>query len=109
MDYRCPQCGFDLGRKKLARSIVARIDLDCPNCRAPLSMNLHRSEIATVIAAAGVAVPLAVLALSRHSGALLLAALGVAVAGAVAVNWVERVRLRAWPRYVPRRPAPPME
>jgi len=109
MDYRCPQCGADLRRKKLSHSVVARMDLDCPHCRARLRMNLHRSETTTVIAAAGVAMPLAILALSLHSGALLFAALGVAVAGAAAVNWVERAWLRAWPRYVTRPPAPPVE
>ncbi|MGH8687755.1 MAG: hypothetical protein ACREU5_08490 [Burkholderiales bacterium] len=109
MDYRCPQCGRDLGRKKLSHSIVARMDHDCPYCRAALSLNLHRSETLAVIAATAVAVPLALLSLALHSGALLVSALGVAMAGALAFYILERTWLRAWPRYAPRRPAPTVE
>ena len=109
MNHHCPQCGRDLGRKKLSHSIVARMNLECPHCRAPLSLNLHPGETTTVIAATCIAVPLALLSLALHDRVLLAWALGAAMAGALAVFVLERTWLRAWPRYALRRPAPTVE
>lgn len=109
MDNRCPLCGKDLGRKKLAYAVVARMDLECPHCRRALSMNLHRGETALVILGTGGALVLLVLSLTTRSQALLLAALGVGAAAAGAESALERFWLRRWPRYVPRRAPAGME
>ena len=106
MDHHCPQCGCNLGRKKFSHTIVARMNLECPHCRAPLRLNLHRGETATVIAAACIAVPLALLSLALHDRVLLVSALGAGMAGAFAVFVLERTWLRVWPRYAVRRPGP---
>lgn len=103
MDNRCPLCGKDLGRKRLAYAVIARIDMECPHCRRGLSMNLHRGETAIVILGTGSAVVLLVLSLYTRSQALLLAALGVGAAAAGAELALERFWLRRWPRYVARR------
>jgi DNA-directed RNA polymerase subunit RPC12/RpoP/uncharacterized membrane protein len=109
MDNRCPLCGKDLGTRKLANSIVARMDVECPHCAGQLSMNVHRAETGLVLASVGGCVALAALAYALRSQSLLLAALACAMAAAAAVYFLERVWLRAWPRYLPRAPRRGME
>jgi len=109
MDTRCPLCGADLGKTKPARSLIARMNLDCSHCLGQLEMNVHPAETALVLASVGGAVALAALAYARQSQALLLAALALGMAGAAAIYAVERTWLRRWPRFRPRAAPPPME
>ena len=102
MDNRCPLCGKDLGRKKLAYAVIARMEIDCPRCQRRLRLNLHPAETAVVLAASAAFVTLAALAYQRQSQGLLLAALALGTAGMAAVYLLERRWLRDWPRYVPR-------
>jgi hypothetical protein len=109
MDNRCPLCGKDLGRKKLAYAVMVRMELDCPHCAGALRRNVHRGEIAIVFAGTGTALALFVLSVQYRSQALLLAALGIGAAAAVAEFALERLWLRRWPRYVQRRAPVRME
>jgi len=109
MDNRCPICGKDLGRRKLAYSIVARMDVDCPHCQGGLTVHVHPAERALVLGGTGAALALAVLSYVAQSQALLLAALVAGMAAAGAMSALDRIWLRAWPRYLPRQPRPGME
>lgn len=102
MNHRCPHCGRDLASRKLAQSIVARMDLDCPQCHGALTVNVHPAETGLVLSSVGAVVALAVLAYAAQSQGLLLAALAVGIGGAAALYVLERTRLRDWPRYAPR-------
>jgi hypothetical protein len=109
MDNRCPLCGKDLGRKKLAYAVMVRMELDCPHCAGALRRNVHRGETAIVLVGSGGALALLLVSLHTRSQALLLAGLGVGAASVLAEFALERVWLRRWPRYVPRRAPPRME
>lgn len=109
MDYRCPLCGADLAKSKPARSLIARMNVDCPRCLGRLEMNVHRAETALVLASVGGAVALAALAYARQSQGLLLAALALGMAGAAALYTIERTWLRHWPRLRAREAPPGME
>ncbi len=109
MDNRCPICGKDLGRRKLAYSIVARMDVDCPHCSGGLTVHLHPAERILVLGGAGAVLVLAALSYVAQSQALLLAAVAVAMAAGGAASALDRIWLRAWPRYVPRQWRPGME
>jgi len=99
MDYRCPLCGADLARSKPARSLIARMNVDCPRCLGRLQMNVHRAETLLVLASVAGCVALAALAYARQSQGLLLAALGLGMAGAAVIYGIERTWLRDWPRF----------
>lgn len=107
MDYRCPQCGADLG--KPARSLIARMNVDCARCLARLEMNVHAAETVLLLASAGGAVAIAALAYARQSQGLLLAALALGMAGAGALYAIERTWLRRWPRFRARAAPPGVE
>jgi hypothetical protein len=109
MDFRCPLCRRDLATVKAARSLIARMDLDCPHCFARLQVNVHRAETFLVLGTVAGCVALAALAYARQSQALLLTALALGMAGAAAVYIAERTLLRAWPRFRPRAAPPAME
>jgi DNA-directed RNA polymerase subunit RPC12/RpoP/uncharacterized membrane protein YeaQ/YmgE (transglycosylase-associated protein family) len=109
MDYRCPLCGADLAKSKPARSLIARMNVDCPRCQGRLEMNVHGAETALVLAGVAGSVALAALAYARHSQGLLLAALVLGIAGAGALYAIERTWLRHWPRFRPRAATPGME
>jgi len=109
MDTRCPLCGADLAKSKPARSLVARMNLDCPRCLGRLEMNVHRAETVLVLASVAGCVALAALAYARQSQGLLLAALALGMAGAAAVYGIERTWLRDWPRFRARATPPGME
>jgi hypothetical protein len=102
VNHRCPHCGRDLASRKLAGAIIARMDLDCPQCHGALTVNVHPAETGLVLASVGGAGALAALAYAAQSQGLLLAALAVGIGGAGAVYVLERTRLRDWPRYAPR-------
>jgi hypothetical protein len=109
VDNRCPVCSRELGRRKLAHSVVARMDVDCPHCGGGLSVHVHAAERTLVLAGTGAALALALLSYAAQSQALLLAALGAGVAAAAALSVLDRVWLRDWPRYVVRRVRPGVE
>ncbi|MGH8720873.1 MAG: hypothetical protein ACREU4_02735 [Burkholderiales bacterium] len=109
MDYRCPLCGRDLATSKPARSLIARIDVDCPHCLGRLQVNVHRAETLLVLGTVAGSLAVAALAYARQSQGLLLAALGGGMAGAAAVYLAERLWLRAWPRFRPRAAPPGMK
>jgi hypothetical protein len=103
MDYRCPHCARDLGTHKLGRSIVARMEIDCPFCMRRIRLNMHRAEEALVFFT--LVAFLAFVGLGYWLGreGFYVAAVGAALAAAVAQALVERA-LRTWPRYAPAEP-----
>jgi len=109
MDYRCPLCGADLAKSKPARSLIARMNVDCPRCLGRLQVNVHRAETVLVLASVAGGVALAALAYARQSQGLLLAALGLGMAGAAVIYVAERTWLRAWPRFRARESSRGME
>jgi len=109
MNHRCPLCGADLAQSKAARSLIARMNVDCPRCLGRLQMNVHRAETVLVLASVAGCVALAALAYARQSQGLLLAALGLGMAGAAALHVIERTWLRDWPRFRTRAATPGME
>lgn len=109
MDNRCPLCGADLSASKPVRSLIARMNVDCPRCAGRLEMNVHRAETALVLASVAGSVGLAALAYARQSQGLLLAALALGMAGAAALYALERTWLRRWPRFRARAAPPGME
>lgn len=99
MDYRCPLCAKELGGRKMAHAIVARMDFDCRHCGARIRLNLHPLEMAVVLAGVAAFVAAAALAFRLQSQALLLAVIAITLTGAVAMFLLERSWLRDWPRY----------
>jgi DNA-directed RNA polymerase subunit RPC12/RpoP len=102
MDYRCPICGADLGRRKLTQAIVARMDIECSGCKGDIRLNVHWVEEIVVLLGFGTAVALAALAYWSQNQGLVIAAAGAALLGSLALPVLEKTFLRAWPRYVPR-------
>lgn len=109
MDFRCPLCSRDLATVKAARSLIARMDLDCPHCLGRLQVNVHRAETLLVLGTVAGCVVLAAFAYVRQSQGLLLAALGLGMASAALIYVAERTALRDWPRFRPRAAPPAME
>ena len=99
MDYRCPICRADLGQRKLSQAIVARMEMDCSRCKGRIRLNIHRVEMIIVLFNFGAIVAMGALAYWFQSQPLMLAALGAAMAGVLALPLIERTCLRAWPRY----------
>ncbi len=99
MDYRCPLCGHDLGRRKITQAVVTRMEIDCAKCNGRIRLNVHRAEMVLVIFNFAAFVVLAALAFWLQSQPLMLTAFAVAMAGAATLPLLERVYLRSWPRY----------
>ena len=99
MDFRCPLCGHDLGRRKLTQAVIARMEIDCARCAGRIQLNVHRAEMVLVILSFAAFVVLAALAFWLQDQPLMLAAFAVAMAGAAALPLLERTYLRRWPRY----------
>lgn len=102
MNYACPLCRADLAGRKLAGTVIARMDVECPHCKGRLVVNVHAVETLVVLATVAACVALASLAYAWQSQGLLLAALAGAMSGAGVVYALERTWLRAWPRYAVR-------
>jgi len=102
MDYRCPLCGVDLGKRRIAQAVVVRMETECAQCKSVIRLNVHRAEEIVVLLAFGTVVALAVLAHRWQSHGLALAAFGAAMLGALALPLLERTYLRHWPRYAPK-------
>jgi DNA-directed RNA polymerase subunit RPC12/RpoP len=99
MDYRCPDCGANLGKRKLTQAVVARMEIDCSHCKSVIRLNVHRAEAILVLLDFGAIVVLAAFAYWFQSQSLALAAFGAAMVGALALPVLEQTYLRTWPRY----------
>lgn len=99
MDYRCPACRANLGKTRLGRAIVVRMEIECSHCRSMIRLNVHRSEAIIVLLGFGTFVALAVCAYWLQSQSLALLAFGAAMAGALALPLLEQTYLRTWPRF----------
>lgn len=100
MDYRCPVCAADLGRRnKLTQAVVVRMEIECSHCNSAIRLNVHRAEEIVVLLGFGTVVALAASAYWSQSQGLVIAALGAAMLGALALPVLERIYLRTWPRY----------
>jgi len=99
MDYRCPDCRADLGKRKLVQAIVARMEMVCSHCKSTIRLNIHRAEVIVVLLGFGTFIALVVFAYGFQSQGLMLAALGAAMVGAAASPLLEQTYLRTWPRY----------
>ena len=106
MDYRCPACRADLGKRhKLSQAIVARMETDCPHCKRTIRLNVHRAETIIVLLNFGMIVVLGTLAYWFQSQGLVVLVAGAVMLGTLALPLLERTYLRAWPRYATR-PSP---
>lgn len=101
MDYRCPHCRANLGRRKLTQAVVARMEIDCSACKRRIRLNVHRTETFVVLLNFAAIVVSGALAYWLESPGLMLFAFGAAMLGALALPLLERTYLRDWPRYVP--------
>jgi DNA-directed RNA polymerase subunit RPC12/RpoP len=99
MDYRCPLCHADLGRRKVTQAIITRMEMECPHCRTVVRMTVHRAEEVIVAVSFGAILLLAALAYRFQSEGLVLVAFGAAMAGSLALPVLERTWLRTWRRY----------
>lgn len=106
MDFRCPLCWMNLKQRKLSQAIVARMEIDCPHCRNRIRLNVHPAEVVIALIDFGIVVVLVALAYGYRSQGLALAALGAAMAGALALPLLQKTWLRNWPRYAPMLRAP---
>jgi len=100
MHYRCPVCQANLGKRKLAQAVVARMEMDCSRCKNRIRLNVHRLEEIVVLLGFCAFVGLAATAYWLKSQGLVLAALGAAMLGALALALLEQTVLGTWPRYV---------
>jgi hypothetical protein len=102
MDYRCPVCGANLGRRKLTQAVVTQMETECSGCKSEIRLNVHWVEEIVVLLSCGTIVVLAAFAYWFQSQGLVIAALGAAMLGALALPLLENTYLRTWPRYAPR-------
>lgn len=91
---------MDSGLHKFPRAVIARMEIDCPNCMNRLRLNVHPLETAFSIFGLVAFVALALLAYRLQSEEVMLLALAAGVTGAAAAPVLGRTRLRDWPRYV---------
>ena len=75
------------------------MEIDCSHCKNKIRLNVHRAEVVIVLLNFGTIVALAASAYWFHSQGLVIVALGVAMAGALALPLLEQTYLRTWPRY----------
>jgi DNA-directed RNA polymerase subunit RPC12/RpoP len=99
VDYRCPDCRANLAKRRLSEAVIARMEIDCSNCKRRIRLNVHRAEAMVLLLGFGAFVVLAALAYWLQSHGLMLLAFGTAMASALAMPLLERTWLRAWPRY----------
>ncbi len=105
MDYRCPLCRADVGKRKSNRAVLTGLSVECFHCKRKILINMHPAETAVVMLDFGAIVILAALAYLHQSRDFALAALGAVMVGALALPLLESTWLRTWPRYAP--PAQP--
>jgi hypothetical protein len=102
MDYRCPVCGTNLGRRKLTQAIVTQMETECSGCKSSICLNVHWLEEIVVLLSFGAIAVLAAFAYWFQSQGLVIVALAAALLGALALPLLEKTYLRTWPRYAPR-------
>lgn len=90
---------MDLRQRKLSQAIVARMEIDCPHCVQRIRLNVHPAEVVIALCDFAIVIALAALAYGYRSQGLVLAALGAAMAGALALPLLQKTWLRSWPRY----------
>ena len=96
MEHRCPACGADLFRR--TRSVIPRMELDCPSCRARIQVNLHPVESALMMASFAAFVVFGALFYVFRQEGFLVAALA-ALSPAALLPFLERLWFKGWPRY----------
>ena len=101
MDYRCPSCRADLGKRKLIDAVVTQMEIDCTHCSRRIRLNIHRVETVVALTGFGSVLALGALAYWLKSDAFILATFAAAMLGSAALPLLERTWLRHWPRYVP--------
>ncbi len=101
MDYRCPTCRANLGKRRLIDTVVARMEMDCPQCTSRIRLNVHGAEMVIVVFGFGAIAVLGLLAWWTQSHGLALVAFGAAMLGSLALPLLENTWLRNWPRYLP--------
>ena len=106
MDYRCPVCRANLGKRNLSQTIAPRMEIQCVHCNSVIRLDLHRAETVIVLVNFATIVVLAVFAYWFQSRGLVLVAVGAAIVGASALPLLERTALRTWPRYTSTDPGP---
>ena len=99
MDYRCPVCGANLGKRKITQAVMVRMEMECSHCKSRIRLNIHRAEEIVVLLIFGTVIALAALAYWFQSQSLVITALGAAMLGALALPLLEQTYLRTWPRY----------
>jgi hypothetical protein len=97
MDLRCPACGADLASQRL-RSVIPRMELDCPSCRARIHVNVHPVESALMMASFAAFIVFGALFYLLKQEAFLVAALA-ALSPAALLPLLERRLFKGWPRY----------
>ena len=101
MEHRCPACGADLSRRSL--SVIPRMALDCPSCRARIEVNVHPVESALMLAGFAAFVAFgALFYVFKQDGFLVAAFAALSPAGLLPL--LERRWFKGWPRY--RKPGP---
>ena len=75
------------------------MEIDCSHCKGTIRLNVHRAEEIVVLLDFAAIIVLAAFAYWFQSRGLVLAALGAAMVGALALPLLERTYLRTWPRY----------
>ncbi len=100
MDYRCPVCRVNLGKTRLGRAIIVRMEIECSHCRSTIRLNVHRSEAVIVLLGFGTFVALGAFAYWFQSQSLALLAFGAAMVSALALPLLEQTYLGTWPRFV---------
>lgn len=101
MDYRCPVCRADIGKRKSNRAVLTGLSVECQHCGRKIAISMHPAETTVVLLDFGAIVVLATLAYLFQSRDYALAALGAVMAGALALPLLESTWLRSWPRYAP--------
>ena len=99
MDYRCPDCGSNIAKRRLSETVLVGLEIECPHCKNVVRHNIHRIEAGIVMLNFAAIVGLAAIAYWLQSRDLVIAAVGAAMFGALAVPLIERTYLRHWPRY----------
>ena len=107
MDYRCPYCRNIIVRRRLSNTVLLGLEIECPHCKRVVRHNVHRAETFIIMLNFAAILVMALLAYRLHSQNLLIATLGVAMAGAAALPLIEHTYLRKWPRYAAMENDPP--
>ena len=99
MDYRCPDCGVNIAKRRLSETVLVGLEIECPHCKSVVRHNIHRFETVIVLLNFAAIIGLAAFAYWLQSRDLVIVAVGAAMLGALAVPVIERTYLRHWPRY----------